>query len=300
MPKRFFMHATFSILAVTTSLLGSFATADSSAAVLVEENAQERINLSGKLRMLSQRIPSAACYIERGIAADSARELLIGASNEFEAILNALEFGDTARNIQQPETHRRTLAGIAALRARWEPLHTAAQDVVSGNATDAERAYLFTENMEVLRVAQRLVEELVKQYSNPNAVTRASLMQIDISGRQRMLTQKMSKETCLLGTDYANAATLSDLEGTARIFDASLEALRFGMDSVGIMPPPNSAISDGLTGVEADWTQVEPMIASVVAGETLGEDELAEKFHRLNTTMANMNAVVGLYAASAR
>ncbi len=263
-----------------------------------QENAQERINLSGKLRMLSQRIPSAACHLSRNIDTDSSSALLLGATVEFEKILTALEFGDTELNIQNAETRRKTLVRIQELRETWEPLKAAVDAVIGGAASDAEFSHILAENLPVLGAAQLLVEELVKQYSNPNAVTRASLMLIDISGRQRMLTQKVSKETCILGGANTTPDTVSDIEGTIRIFEASLEALRFGMPAVGVGPPPNAEISAGLDGVLTDWKSVKPLLTEVLGGGELSDDDNILKFQQLNITMANMNAVVGMYGAA--
>lgn len=264
-----------------------------------EENAEERINFSGKLRMLSQRIPSAVCHLNRGIDIEGATALLVGASTEFEQILSALEFGDADLNIQRPETRRKTLVRIHELRALWGAMKAAADTVIAGTATDADITYVLTQNLPVLGAAQLLVEELVKQYSNPNAVTRASLMLIDISGRQRMLTQKASKETCLIGGDHQTPDTISDAEGTIRIFEASLEALRFGLPAVGVGPPPNQEISAGLEVVLNDWHSVQPLLADILAGNELDDQSHVQKFQGLNTTMVNMNKVVGMYSSAA-
>jgi hypothetical protein len=269
-------------------------------AAVVEENAEERINFSGKLQMLSQRVPSAACHLNRGIDVDGAGALLAGATAEFEKILAGLELGDADLNLQQAETRRKTLFAIAELRDHWEPMKDAALAVADGTATTEEIEVIFAENMLVLRYAQRLVEELVKQYANPNATTRSQLMQIDIAGRQRMLTQKMSKETCLIGSSYETETTADDLAGTVGIFEASLEALRFGMPVVGIAPPPNPAILDGLGGVHNDWSAVKPYISQTLAGTELDEEASTIKFQGLNVTMANMNAVVGMYVAATK
>ena len=42
-----------------------------------------RINLSGKLRMLSQRIPGAACYYEEGIKTDDSGAMQLVARSAF-------------------------------------------------------------------------------------------------------------------------------------------------------------------------------------------------------------------------
>ncbi|SFS12519.1 type IV pili methyl-accepting chemotaxis transducer N-terminal domain-containing protein [Yoonia litorea] len=285
---------------IGATTLPSITLAQSTSAETVETNAQQRINFSGKLRMLSQRIPSAACHFSQGIDPEGSLALLNAATAEFDKIITALEFGgDTDLNIIAAESRRKTLERIHQLHEQWDPLKTAAQAVASGNGSDADIDFILNNNMPVLRAAQLLVEELVKQYSNPNATTRAMLFLIDISGRQRMLTQKVSKESCMLGGPFETETTMTDLEGTIGIFEASLEALRFGMPMVGVNPPPNDAIFEGLNGVHEDWQRVTPLLTEIRAGNTLDAEQSTIKFQGLNTTMANMNTVVGMYTAAA-
>ncbi|PJI92485.1 PilJ/NarX-like methyl-accepting chemotaxis transducer [Yoonia maricola] len=265
-----------------------------------EENAAERINFSGMLRMLSQRIPAAACHVDRGIEIATANALLEEATTTFEQILAALEFGDADLNINAAETRRKSLVRIHELRQKWDPFKAAADAVSAGTATEADINYLLTENMALLAAAQLLVEELVKQYANPNAATQASLMMVDISDRQRTLTQQMSKDTCIVGSVYETPDTLTTLEDTATLFETSLEALRFGMPAVGIGSPPTPEIEDGLETVLNDWTNVKPLITEVLDGGTLTTQEQTITFTSLNATMADMNAVVALYAGTAR
>ena len=269
-------------------------------ALTAGDNAEQRINFSGKLRMLSQRIPSAACHLSRGIDVEGSSKLMIAAPAEFEKILSALEFGDPDLDIMRAEERRKTLFRIHDLRKKWEPMKAAADADAAGTARHEEINYILSNNMKVLAAAQSLVSELVKQYSNPNAIPFADLMLVDISGRQRMLTQKMSKESCIMATEFRTPETLNDLQGTMNIFEASLDALRFGMADVGIKPPPNPTISSGLEVVVFDWTGVKPKLENVLAGSSLDARAEAEKFQQLNVTMANMNTVVGMYAAATK
>ncbi|WP_341366498.1 type IV pili methyl-accepting chemotaxis transducer N-terminal domain-containing protein [Yoonia sp. BS5-3] len=290
--------AVFLAVAGPVSILPAHA--ETQPVAFVPDNAEQRINFSGRLRMLSQRIPAAACHLTQGVDAEAATTLLASASTEFEKILTGLEFGDADLNIQAAEQNRRTLTAIATLRERWEPLKEAADAMAAGAATEAQRDYIFNANLQVLAAAQSLVEQLVRQYSNPNAMTFSSLMLIDISGRQRMLTQKMSKESCLIASGSASEELQEDLQGTMAVFETSLHALRDGMPNVGIQPPPNDEIRTGLEGVTDDWETVKPYLSDVLAGVSLPEDTDAQKFHGLNQTMVNMNRVVGMYADAAQ
>ena len=188
---------------------------------------------------------------------------------------------------------------IHALRDAWDPLKAAAQALADGTASEADVSLILTQNIPVLQAAIQLVPELVKQYSNPNAVPYADLLLIDISGRQRMLT-KMSKESCMLGTDHRTPQTLADLEGTMQIFEASLDALRNGLPELGLRPPPNDTIAAGLEVVVADWSGVKPILDEIRAGKDLTDPDQVRKFQELNTTMAHMNTVVGMYSQAAK
>lgn len=292
--------ATALSFAATTPAVAEDVTQASLNPVIEEENAQERINYSGKLRMLSQRIPSAACNYVQGIDKESSGALLASATAEFDQILAALEHGDPGLNIQATEKRRKTLSKISELRTKWEPFKAAAEAVTNGEATEEDVAFILRENGSVLGTAKELVSELVKQYSNPNAVPFADLMLVDISGRQRMLTQKMSKESCMMTSNLGDAQTLEALVGTMTVFENSLDALRHGMPAVGIKSPPNKTISKGLDEVLAEWTEVKPFLETVMAGEDIDDAERADKFNRLNVTMAKMNQVVGMYAEATK
>ena len=267
------------------------------AAFIEDVGSTERINFSGKLRMLSQRIPAAACHLANGVDTDGARALLTGAKTEFGTILNALEFGDEKLNVKGAETRRKTLAQIHDLRGKWEPFSATVDQVLAGNASDEDVKMVLKDSMSVLDSAKLLVSEISGQYSNPAEMTQAAAMVIDIAGRQRMLTQKMSKESCAAWSGFSPSAA-DDLAGTMQVFEASLKALTYGMPDAGIKVPPTAEIAEGLAVVNKDWNGVKDMLVSISAGNIPAPDAAADVFQRLNTTMADMNKVVGLYTAA--
>lgn len=267
------------------------------AAFIEDVGSTERINFSGKLRMLSQRIPSAACHLAAGVDPKGARTLLSGAKDEFDKILNALEFGDADLNIKGEEKRRKTLAQLHDLRGKWEPFAATVDQIVAGNSSDENVMLVIKESMSILESAKLLVSEISGQYSNPAEMTQAGALVIDIAGRQRMLTQKMSKESCAAWAGHLPGATES-LAGTMQVFEASLTALTHGMPAAGIKVPPTAEIAEGLYVVNKDWLGVKDMLVSVSTGNTPDADQAAQIFHQLNATMADMNKVVVMYTAA--
>lgn len=269
-------------------------------ATVQNDGAEARINLSGKLRMLSQRVPSAACHLASGIDPEGAKQLLTAASAEFEQILTGLEFGDDNLKIYGSEERRKTLAVIHDLRSKWDPVKDAAAQMVSGDLSEDNVNTIINQNMNILGTAKLLVAELVAQYSNPTAMLQADAMLIDIAGRQRMLTQKISKESCMISAGYASADTQSDLEGTIQMFEVSLLALTEGMKEAGINPPPSHQISEGLRHVKIEYDQAKPMLSAILSGHNPTDDDRASKFKVLNTTMGKLNEVVIMYTKTLR
>ena len=263
------------------------------AAYIEDVSPTERINLSGKLRMLSQRVPSAACHLAAGIDPKGSRALLEGAKTEFESILHALEFGSAELSVNGEETRRKTLMKVHTLGALWGPYQTTVDEVLAGE-TDAPRIQsLLTDSMTVLGSAKLLVSEISGQYSNPAEMTQSSAMVIDIAGRQRMLTQKIAKEACAAWSGLSDTVA-SDLAGTMQMFDASLTALINGMPEAGIKKPTNTTIEAGLTTVYQDWMDVKETQAAIAAGATPDAAEATRNYKGLNKTMVEINKVDGI------
>lgn len=264
------------------------------AAYIDDVGATERINFSGKLRMLSQRIPSAACNLAAGVDPDGARKLLAGATAEFAAILDALEFGNADMNVNGAEQDRKVIAQLHDLHSKFDPFANVVAQILDGDTSEANIKTVVTDSMAVLGSAKLLVSEISAEYANPAEMTQASAMVIDIAGRQRMLTQKMAKEACAANTGLS-ATAADDLAGTMQMFDTSLYALTNGMPAAGIKAPPTTAIVSGLATVNQDWNAVKDIVASVAAGGEMSADDATKLFQGLNQTMVNMNKVVGIY-----
>lgn len=265
-----------------------------------DESGSERIDLSGKLRMLSQRIPAAACNLNAGIAAEETSKVLSGAVAELNAILAALEFGDENLNVNGAEERRKTLRMIEELHTRFAPLQAALSESVDGVPSDEAIQVLAAGNMSVLEMAQLLVTQISGEYSNQASLLQSDALAIDIAGRQRMLTQKISKEVCLILSDVDAAAYQESLGGTMHLFEVSLDALRGGMPEAGVQPPRTDDIAAGLEEARNHWQAIKGHLDAINAGETIDDAARAAVFLGLNTTMASMNRVVGLYSDASK
>lgn len=265
------------------------------ASFIEDVGGSERINYSGKLRMLSQRIPATACYTHAGIETDASAKMLKAATAEFDQILTGLEIGDDSLGMIGAEEDRKVLAGIKKLHELWDPLHGEITHIIENDGTSEKVAHIAASSHDILKIAKRLVSVIVAEHSDPTALLQADALTIDIAGRQRMLAQRMSKAVCLMTSGFEVEVSKKTLERARGLFDASANALRFGMPEAGINGTRNPEILAKLDSVLALWADVQPILDSVKAGEDIGATQKAFVFNSMNSLTGQMNTIVGLY-----
>ncbi len=262
--------------------------------------ASQRIDFSGKLRMLSQRIVAAGCNYSAGIDPERSGAVLSATSDEFQRIIDALEFGDAELGIIGAEERRRTQVGIRKLRELWDPTNATAQLIAAGDTSVETVKLLADQSAPLLEMAKMLVSELSGQYSDPTALLQSDALVIDIAGRQRMLSQRMSKNVCLISSGVNQDTALAELAATKEMFEVSLMALRNGMADVGIKAPPSEQISDGLDVVIADWTEIKTVVDRVLTGQAIDEEMRSIMFNGSLVMTRDMNIVVGMYSEASK
>lgn len=270
-------------------------TAIAQSTFIEEIGASERINYSGKLRMLSQRIPAAACYANAGIQTEKSAPMLAAATAEFDLIINGLEFGEDSLGIKGEETDRKVLIDVAKVNEVWDPLHADILQIIdNGNSDDAVR-HLADVSAPLLANAKALVSVLVGEYSDPTALLQSDAMTIDIAGRQRMLAQRMSKNVCLASSGVNPDLAKTELAAAREMYQASVNALRYGLPTAGINAPTDAGVVAALDNVLETWDGIQPALDSVMAGETLDDATMGEVFLTMNSLTGQMNTLVGTY-----
>ncbi len=132
---------------------------------------------------------------------------------------------------------------------------------------------------------------------------------INIAGRERMLTQKFTKE--VLQEMAAGKSQYAASDKTAKLFKISLQAIRqggetftdLGMTNAVTLPAnTNPAIEQQLATVATEWDKLTAAVVAMQAADTGSAQffEQAGQVTELNvTTLKNMHKAVGLLAAQA-
>jgi hypothetical protein len=223
-----------------------------------EENQnKKRINLSGKQRMLTQRMSKLALLIESNINKKSNQDKLVQYATVYDKTLKGFKNGDEELGCI-PLKIKSIQEQITIIEKAWTPFYEHLQKIINNQDNDqTSLAYIIANNEELLSLSNELVKRFENENKSQNYLDKAMLSIINIAGRQRMLTQKMTKEKLLIikgKTEYQ-----PKLEESIRLFDTSLQALIVGDSKQMIVKPTNEEIKTQLTKVSNIWQELKPL-----------------------------------------
>lgn len=123
---------------------------------------------------------------------------------------------------------------------------------------------------------------------------------INFAGRQRMLTQKMTKEFLLASLKVDEEASKKLFHETSDLFNETLTRLLGGDAELSVPAPPTQEIRDQLNVVKELWVAFKAKVDGELQGGAPSQAALAE-VARLNLSLLQeMNKAVGMYQAESQ
>ncbi len=195
------------------------------------------INKAGLQRMLVQRIGKAYCQLGLGIEPESSATQLVESVNLFDTQLAELEAFSKNKDIVDALSQARTL---------WDDIKRVATGPV--NREGAKRVAYWSDD---LLFAANKVVQLLQDDANTSY---ARL--VNISGRQRMLSQRLAKFYMLRIWGFDTMTVRDGLEATSNEFTGALTVLQNA-------PENTEDIREELASVAADWDWIVKAIEMV-------------------------------------
>ena len=282
------MKNLFSVAALSICLSVGVTTqvsAESAPAAVAQTKQQSGvvINLAGKQRMLTQKMSKEALFIAKGIDVEANTASLKKTASLFDKTLKGLVAGDSGLNLPKTD-NKEILAQLQVVSDLWGPFQANIDKVAAGSADKATFEAIAKENLPLLKNMNKAVQMYAE--ASGSKLDPAMAKTINLAGKQRMLTQKMTKELLLVANGIDADANTANTKKTADLFEATLNDLIAGTKDAGIKTQ--------LEVVQKLWADYAPIVKNVDTS-----DAALAKAEKLNIPLLKeMNKGVKMYEAS--
>ncbi|MGZ2257608.1 type IV pili methyl-accepting chemotaxis transducer N-terminal domain-containing protein [Roseobacter sp. A03A-229] len=118
---------------------------------------------------------------------------------------------------------------------------------------------------------------------------------MNYAGRQRMLTQKVSKEVCFKMIGLKNLGARELVEATVQDFDKAIAMLLSGSEEAGILPPPNRAVRQQLERARGAWQDFKELVTQIEDDPNVDHDTRVKLANMSDHVLKEMHRAVTLY-----
>ena len=253
------------------------------------------INLAGKQRMLTQKMSKHSLLIAEKIEVEKNTEELKKAAELFDRTLKGLMYGDKGLRLAKTDS-KEIFAQLKKVQNLWIDFKKYIDAVLAGDTSKEVLNNIAKKNVPLLKNMHKAVTMFVAKSGKLSKLNIDTANDINVAGRQRMLTQKMSKELLLIDLGINVKNNRKNLKKTIALFDKSLKALLYGDKEMGLKGCKLNHIKKQLLLVEGYWKQIKPTL-----NETkYSKPRLKAITDALNLTLVEMDKAVKMYEQSVK
>jgi len=254
------------------------------------------INLAGKQRMLSQKMTKQVFLISIGIEKEENIKRLKKSSALFDKTLKGLMNGD--KSLKLKAVNSKTINNeLKNVQTKWKKFYTNIKTIIDGKISDNLLKKIEKRNIPLLKNMHKVVMMYVKESKSLSNIDVALAVDINYAGRQRMLTQKMSKELLLISKGINKNKNMENLNITKALFEKSLMGLISGDKEMGLKGSKLTHITKQLKKVQKLWNKINPNITPKIAGDKAKLNEITKE---LLVILREMNNAVKMYEKSVK
>lgn len=261
--------------------------------ITAESDARTRMNLAGRQRMLTQRIARNACFVMAGVDQKRFASETEANVEMFNAVVLGLRQGDENLGILA-ESDPEVLIALKEVETLWATLGPAARQISAGDVHSIPMQQLINLNMETLKRMHATVQTMAGRYQNSNSSADV-VTTVAVAGRQRMLTQKVSKELCFRAIGLEKVGADSLVQDTVNQFDVAMRKLLEGSEADGIIAPPTDDIKQQLLLTNALWEDMKSLVSQTRETQEISHETRVELARMSDQVLKEMNRAVQMY-----
>ena len=223
------------------------------------------LNLSGKQRMLSQKMAKEVMLIALGVAPFDNAENLSYSSALFHSTLDRLR----KHKPWQPKSSanmRRIQQRLQQVEQQWLQLLPLLETVMIKHRAPALQLQQIAEHANNLT---ELMDVAVNVYEADADITSLRNMpglarSINLAGKQRMLTQRISTEFLLIALDVETAKNRQRLKQNIELFEQTLTGLAEGDAELKLAGTQRAEILTQLVEADRHWQRFKPLVEAAL------------------------------------
>ncbi|WP_406646823.1 type IV pili methyl-accepting chemotaxis transducer N-terminal domain-containing protein [Aliisedimentitalea scapharcae] len=257
-----------------------------------------RINLSGRQRMLIQRAGKFVCLAYQNpdpapLLAAAAETLALHQTTEA-----GLKDGDDELGLE-PETNASVLSALTRANNAFAPYGQTIRDAIEGRRVEQEHLQAISDlNGPALADMDAAVNLIERVYKSAELSEQMAML-INISGRQRMFTQRLVLLLCLSRSGLASSDTREELFRTMNRFNISLNILN-RVTPGALRDSKSRPIIERLNSLQGDWAALRERISTTLRITEDGSvEDILHVNERAEELLNRMNAIVLLYEEAA-
>ena len=254
------------------------------------------INLSGKQRMLTQKMSKESLLIFLQIDVKKNRKKLKGSYTLFNKTLKGLLYGDKSLKLV-PSHAKKVEVKLKDVQKLWEPFKQRVERVASSKKlSKKDFDYIDKHNLPLLKTMNEAVTLFTKLGDNGKTKLKIA-NDINLAGKQRMLTQMISKDLLLYQANIDSKRAFKSLNSAVKLFNRTLKGLYNGDKDLNLVGTNLPKIRTQLDKVKTNWQEVKPLILKALKNKK--NQKLTKKIiTKLDKTKYEMNKAVVLYTKS--
>lgn len=253
------------------------------------------INVAGRQRTLTQKMSKEFFLVANGYKRDESMTAMASTILLFDVSLRNLVNGSAAEGIPPPPSAL-VSEELRGLTERWLPFKAVLETNVHLDPIPEEAiAFVHSNNMPLFAQANAAVSALVNAARSAGVATAG--LQVDTAGRQRALSQKMSKEVVLVALKVNTAETLNTLRDTMELFTSSHVGLLRGKTFLGLQETKNICVLQQMRVVSDLWNEFRTLVRNVYLDPSTVQQHLPGIAEQSPVLLKEMDRAVGLYVA---
>lgn len=261
------------------------------------------MNISGRQRMLSQKMSKEALLVAANINAEENRNKLKETMKLFETSLDALMNGNAAMNIPACE-FAEILEQLEKVQTYYSEMDVVFDKTAEGDSPDNfDMQQIAKASLPLLTAADKAVQMFESAAKKVLTKDPTLALVINVAGRQRMLSQKMAKEALLIYLKIDPANQAESLKKSTALFENSLKGLKFGDSETGLPPTKPEEILVQLDVVNTSWMTLKPLLDKVATQFLLyavSREEVSSVSELTGLLLKESDKAVGMYEKLAK